>query len=694
VKYYNEMKSRPFKIPDHLKNNFRSAVGVQHSLRMAMKEFRSELPLLPLSTITKASRAHIRAFFQLPNLLSPNDPRLEPSLRKNFFKTVFDPASKEYAEYLEDRLFVLDRSLEARRNYLLTEEREKVEKAIREHKEKIRIEELRDFESKRFKPEDVEVDRILDGEIDTQLVKVDSHVVLSPKGVVKMTSLPGKMPRFVDLTGQELANYICYNLLNAEQALQMFTQSEENKELDSNNKARLIQKIVILKPENAKDYRLIRLIASLDVEELSKKNVVSTIWAIGKLYQVVPKSIKTVYSSLLSVFEALIPKCNSMNLAYACEGLSSLQDLNPNITEQIITRAITILDGISLPDKPKNTEVSQINIPIAGFSFYYGSTDMTLPQTPFPSVALFKLLRFLQHAQAPIIPYIYKKSAQLINSLSLYELDKNLLIEGITVFSALSEAQLADEDIKKCVLNMSQLVLAYYEQLSIKEVCKIAEVIMTTKTFHVASWFKILELRAFEVLSQRENVGSFLQVAETFVRYYIAILYGRDVRIEPLVFIYEKFPVENLVFDKIYEYTRSQYIPGPVLNKIAKILGMVGYSINTTNDFKVESIIAASVQQHNHEGLQQIAMKDLLDSVSKSKSIEELCEFAAVLRKHKSNVNWKYFEELYLNNKDRIESQAHRIALAWAVRNKNIAYEEKLLTVTEDAMLKELRNTE
>ena len=276
AKFYNEVKERPVPIPNELKKNLRNSTSAQIALRKTIKEFRAELPMLSLVDIAKASRAHIKAYFEIPDIITPNDPLFEPGLRKNLLQDVIDPLVRLQKDYLEDRLFVMDKSVEARRNYLLAQETDKAEKAIRENKEKLRIENLKSLDTKKYLTQS-NVEGVLDGEINTQIVPFDEHTVLSFSGVVKMTSLPGKRARFVDLTHQELANYICYNLLSAEQALQMFVNSLENPNFHANTQAQLIQKLALLKVENTKDERLIQLITELNISELSKKNICNTL---------------------------------------------------------------------------------------------------------------------------------------------------------------------------------------------------------------------------------------------------------------------------------------------------------------------------------------------------------------------------------------------------------------------------------
>lgn len=697
AKFYNEIKTKPLNLPDELKKNLRNSTAVQLALRDSIKRFRAELPMHTLSEIVKASRAHLKAFYTIPNIVSPNDPQFEPGLRENLMKTVIDPEVRRQVEYQEDRMFMLDKSLEARRNYLLSKERDTVEKAIRAYNEVKRIEELKKTESKRFVPKTEQPELLLDGEIDTQLVPIDTHTVLNPKGVVKMTSLPGKRARFVDLTEQELANYICYNILQAEEGLQMFENSLENESFHSNIRARLIQKISIMKPENPKDYRLIKLISSLKIEDLSKKNLCNTIWAIGKLYESPPKSTEKTLKSLIERFDELIPNCNSLNLAYACEGLRNLKDKNKKLGQKICTRFIDLMNSVTLPTEPINPEVPHINYPLQGHSFFTGSKDLTIPMSKVPSTAIFRVIKYLENVRIDkYLPYVYKKTAQLLNGLSMFELDRRMLVEGIIVYGKLGEVMLCDKDIKDCVLKMTQLALKQYDELTLKEVYKITEILMKTDSYRLSSWFKILELRSFEGIHSEEDPKTIENIARQFIRYYIAIAHGRDISLEPFIWIYEKFPTFTPLLNKISELTKTREFPSINRAKLAAILGISGYKISITKEKTFENIIAASIQGYPHEALEEIKTREeLVEIVNSTRGLFEICELAAVLAKHNCKTDWKYFEEFYENNKDIIKSQPHRIALAWAIKKKvEVTYDWNLITVTEDKMLKDIQNIE
>ncbi|OMJ70699.1 hypothetical protein SteCoe_31260 [Stentor coeruleus] len=697
AKFYNEIKTKPLNLPDELKKNLRNSTSVQIALRDSIKRFRAELPMHTLSEIVKASKAHLKAFYTIPNIVSPNDPKFEPGLRENLMKEMIDPEVKRQVEYQEDRLFMLDKSLEARRNYLLSKERDNVENAIRAYNEAKRIEELKIKGAKRFVPEAEQTELLLDGEINTQLVPIDTHTVLNPKGVVKLSSLPGKYPRFVDLTEQELANYICYNILNTEQGLQMFKNSIENENFHSNIRASLIQKLSLIKPENPKDFRLIELISSLKTEELSKKNLCNTIWAIGKIYETPPKSIGNTVESLKERFDEIIPICNSLNLAYACEGLRHIKDKNKKLGLKICSRFIDLMNSVVLPEVPINPEVPYLNFPPQGHSFFVGSKDLTIPTSKVPSIAIFKVIKYLENTGIDkYLPYVYKKTAQLINGLSLFEFDKNMLVEGIIVYGKLNEAMLCDKDIKGCLLKMTQLVLKQYDELTLKEVYKITEILMKTYSYHLSSWFKILELRSFEGIHSEQDPKIIENISRQFIRYYIAISYGRDISIEPFVWVYEKFTVFTPLLDKISEITKTRKIESVDRARLATILGISGYKISITKDKNFENIIAASIQGYPHESLDEIKTREeLVEIVNSTRGLHEICELAAALAKHNCKTDWKYFEEFYENNKDIINSQPHRIALAWAIKKKvQVNYDWNLVTVTENRMLKEIQNIE
>ena len=696
ARFYNEKPQRPIKIPEELKNNLRNAPSTQQVLRKSIKEFRLQLPLLSLTEISKLSKAHLKAFHFIPNIISSNDERLEPELRKSFFKSVLDPQFKIDLEYYEDKILVLDKSAESRRNYLLAKEAEEVEKALRANEEVKRIERLRDVEKIRFRPEVLLVDQVLDKEINNQVVEVDTHTVLSSKGVVRMNSLPGKMPRFQDLTGQELSNYVCFNLQNVEQALQMAVQSKENINFDSNMRAQILQKIVLMEIGEVKDNRLVELIDSIEINQLSKKNVANTLWALGKLHSVFPRRIKKAVEELTKRFVELVPVSNSMNIAYAVDGLKKLGIFESHLVESITNRFLTLVDSVKIPSKPNPSDVYYLNIPLQGHSYFYGGKDLTIPQTVVPGQAVFRVLRYLKNAgQVQILPLLYKKTAMMINSNSLYELDKNLLIDGLSIFSQLSEQQMIEPNIKKLVLNMSQLVLKYNQELTLPQVSLVSHSILRTKSFDLTAWFKVLQLKSFESAEFYKEPSELLPVCHNFVKYFVAVKHGRDLDIEPLAWIFNTFYVQDSLFNKLAELCESKKIPDEVLNTLGKYLGIVGYVVNTTTDNNAKAIIAASIQGYPHECLVEVGDELLKNIIKDINKYDEVCELAAVFRKHGTKVNWNYFEQFYLNNKDFITSQPHRIALAWSLGKKvEVEYESELLTKTEFKMLETFINPE
>lgn len=689
AKFYNEIKQRPVKIPEDLKHNLRNSSSVQANLRKSIKEFRSQLPLLSLAEIAKASKAHIKAYYDIPNLLSPSDPVLEKGLKKHLIKDVINPFLEVQREYFEDRLFVMDKSIEARRNHLLTLEAEKVEAAIRANKEKIRLENLQNLHTNRITPQP-QVEDILDGEINTQLVEADTHTLISYKGVVKLNSLPGKRPRFIDLTNQELNNYICYNLSSVEQALQLFENSLDNPNFTGNTKSRLLQKIALLKKDPLTQKRLEGLINSINIEDLSKKNLCNSIWALSMLYKAIPNSILGTYKALVLKFKELIPVCNSMNLAYVCYGLKRFGEFDEDISNKILDRFLELIDDIEIPSTPKDFNVPHINIPMTGHSLYFGSKDFTVPTTKTPAYAMFKVLEYMQNTSPAALPYLYKRCAQLINSINMFELDKTQLIQGISVFNSAAEGLKYDPDIKDCILNMAQLVLKYYDGLSIKEVNLVCKAVMDIRGFKYTSWFKLLALRAFECV-ENTSPNEFLDTVECFTRYFVAVSYGRDLQIEPFAFLFDTFPVADPLIDKFYRLGSSMEMPNDVRSKVAVCLGLMGYSAAVPIENTLGSFVAASVQGLDIDLLKKIDLKNLISMVGSSKNYDDISKFVAVAFKHRTSLKWTYFYEFYNNNKQFITSQPSKIAFIWALKkNIQFEYEDKLLTVTEKKMIDEI----
>jgi hypothetical protein len=511
-----------------------------------------------------------------------------------------------------------------------------------------------------------------------------------------MSHKPGKMATFNDLTGQELGNYICYNLENAEQALQMYKNADLNENFDSNLRSKMVQKFVYLEKINPKDYRLIQLINSIKVESLTKKNLANLFWSLGELYKEVPSSLSETFEKLLKRFIELIPVCNSMNLGYAAQGLGRLKVSNPQLVQGMISRFTYLLDSVEIPKVPKPGTVSYLNLPISGHSFFYGSKDLTIPQSPVPVPALFKMMRFLKkNRQFDVLNYYFQKGSSIINNLSLYELDKFLILEGLKIYSALNEQQLLNENIKKCIVNMSHLALSYYQEFSLNEVALVAQSLIRTKSFRLTPWFRVLQLKTLESAEFFTNPEDLLWVSQEFVKYHVAVKHGRDLDMEPLAWIFNEFQVEQPLFNRISEICDSKDFEAEILNQFGKYLGIVGYVVSTTNESTASSIIAAAVQQYPHPLLSEIPDETLLSLVKPLKKFEEICELAVVFRKHNTKLNWSYFETFFQNNHEQIKSQAHRIGLAWSLSKQvEVSYTLELLTKTEYWMLKSFKPPE
>ena len=587
----------------------------------------------------------------------------------------------------------LDRSVEARRNKLLAKEAEEVEKALKAHEEMKRIEKLKDIEKLRFKPDALEVDQLLDGEITSQVVVQDSHTVLSSKGVVVLNKTPGKMATFNDLTTQELSNYVCFNLDKYEQALQMFDHAKLNPAFDANTRAKLVQRCAMMEKKDAKDFRMIQLVQSIEVKDLSKKNLANLIWALGGLYEAVPKSLAQVFAKLLERFVELVPVCNSMNLAYAAQGLGNLKVQNDDLANLIASRFTSLMEAVEIPKTAKPATVSYLTVPVKGPSFFYSAQDLSIPQTLVPAYSLLKVLRFLKKSRkTDLLPYFYLKSAQIISNLSLYEFDKIMLLDGLQLFASLPEQQLANESIKKCVTSLAHLSLSYYQEFTVSQVSLVARALVRTKAFRYTAWFRVLQLKGFESSEFFKDPRDLADLAEHFVKYLVAVKHGRDLDVEPLVWLFHKLYVENTLMNRLAGICDNRDLPDEALNRLGKMLGIVGYVVSTTNDFTFSSIVAAAAQEYAHPALVEISDQEVVEIVKKLNRYEEVCELAAVFRAKGTKVNWKYFEVFFENNAKMIRSQAHRIALAWALgTDVEVEYDEETLSTTEFEMLSQIK---
>ena len=267
-----------------------------------------------------------------------------------------------------------------------------------------------------------------------------------------------------------------------------------------------------------------------------------------------------------------------------------------------------------------------------------------------------------------------------------------MLLDGLQLFSTLSEQHLANQSIKNCIMNMAHLSLSYYQEFDVSQVSMVARALVKTKSFRYAAWFRVLQLKAYESSQFFKEPRDLADLAESFVKYLVAVKHGRDLDFEPLAWLFHKLYVENTLMNRLADVCDNRDLPDDELNRLGKVLGIVGYVVSTTNDFSFGSIVAAAAQEYSHPALEVIADQELMDIVKKLQRYEDVCELAAVFRVKGTKVNWKYFEVFYENNAKLIRSQAHRIALAWSLdKDVEVDYDEETLSKTEYEMLTHIK---
>lgn len=531
AKLYNERPHKPIKIPHQLRQNLRSQAQVRLALRQAIKEAKANFPHIPLSDLAAASKAEVKAFYKIPEIISLEDPKIEKPIRNYFKKEIFDTEVKDQSEYLESNLFLNDKSIESKRNVLLVEESEAYLKQYKLEKEEKRIKEL---EAKIVKfPELPPIDDILNNistENDTTQ-EVSTHVtdrkLLSFKGVLDFKTGTGKYPTFNQLSKQELKNYAVHNLQTVEQALQMAASTQPSDTYDSSVRILIVQKLVELEAVDLKDKRMYELVSGIDAFQLGTKDVCDTLWALGKIYgQNSPKFAVRLRDSLKIQFLNYLPKLNSMNLAYACKGFYLMQVYDQDIADGIMQRLSEIIELVPmLPNKTPLLDPPIFNIPLKGHSLFYGYQDLTIPKTILPAKAVVWTLKYLSNSPADLtqINKAYAKCAELVYNNSLYELSRYQLLEAIGLYGSIKQPVILEGSVVKFIKALAKCLRKYIDKMSLSELCTLGHASMNCGDYGATSMFRAIELKAKELLGTDQTEEDVEKFQKMLKKYYDVI---------------------------------------------------------------------------------------------------------------------------------------------------------------------------
>ncbi|CAG9335392.1 unnamed protein product [Blepharisma stoltei] len=523
VTLYNAKKQRQAKIPNELRQNIRNNYQIREALRKSIKALKNQFPHVPLADLAKASKAEIKAFYKIPEVISPNDPAIEKPLRKYFIQEIINPASEQHREYLESNLFLNDKSIESKRNVLLVEEAKEFEKNIRLENEMKRRKALAEKIVK-F-PELPTVDQILNGEESTEITtQMPERSLISSRGIVDLRTGTGKYPTYNELSKQELKNYVVYNLRELEQALQMAEYTKPSETYDSSVRVLMVQQIAKLKAEGLRDPRMYHLVQGIDVSVLGSKEVCDTIWAIGKIYKDnPPKFINVFKEKLKERFLQYLPKLNSMNLAYASKGFALLQVYDMNIADGIMQRFSEIVKQVPMiPNRNPLADVQTFTIPVQGHSLYFGYKDRTIPSNPLPLSAAVWTLRYLKLTNADRYEFsnCFRLCAELMYNNRMHEVNKRSIIEAMLVFGHSRKAKVTEEPVVKLIKGLGRKIRPYIQELELKEIIIVGHALMNCGEFGVTSLFRGLEKKITELLGIDQDPGHIKRVKDMLKRYY------------------------------------------------------------------------------------------------------------------------------------------------------------------------------
>ena len=693
---YNEIKHKPRayeRIPENLKSSLRFTQNVRLAHRTGLKALKRQLPHVSLSNLAKASKQQIKAFYKIPSLSSPNDPSLEKPYRRALIKQGINPAVEEQKEYLQENLFLLDKSVESRRNVLLAQETEAFEKALRAHKEQQRIEEVRKRDPRVILGTkytgNVNIDQLLDGvEVEETLPAMPSPNRVSEKGVVHLKTAD---PSELDQT--TASNYICFNLLSSEEAIGFAQKFQMN----PSNSVLFFSKLATFSDSSQHIESFHDLLKELNTSSLTKKETCDLIWSLGNIYQHKTSFLKRKIEPLVEQFKKLIPQCNSMNLAYATEGLKKLQVLDEDLLDRVLTRTLQIAETVTLPETPLSINPSVYNPKPSSHSLYSGFTDLTIPRYSLPSFPLVKILDYLQSSPraSPLTNYLFVRAAVIINYLGVPELDTKGIVQAIDIFGNLPEGVAHREEVKEV---MDKLVTraSDIEYFPLNSVWKLGKSLMNTGGFSYGGFFRKLEHLAVEGIGIQQEAQDLLKVTEVMTRYYIATTYGRDLQLEPFLWTNFSPTLRSAFHDRLFSLLDS--IVDPIIfSRLAYYLVMLGYPVKPLYHPNPYALVVAYIKNQPSfliENLHKLSKQ----VISNCETIQDFSYAAVGFSVLGLDFEKEFFKEFYLKNQENFPELSYKIAFAWALKDQVTSdfesVQQNLLTKTDKTLLSQISNSQ
>lgn len=670
AKMYNELKpnlrSRD-KLSPELKKSIRLSTKITTGLEKQIKDAKKSDAFVPLSTYTKASKKDAQHKLKPPVYVTAKDPDLEGRIRKSYVKEVVRPAIQSYSRQMKADVFILDRSEEAIKNRILTKETEEAERALIKQKEQERRKSIPSKDPQTIlglRTAENEVPKLTSTAIATTGEQLELRVgeTTSVKGTVDLSGRSEGVLRFSDLSHKELANYICYNLQNEEETLQLFKYSRESSQYDSNLKAATLQKLALLSHKDiSEDPRALDCIRDINngIEDLTDKNLCDTIWAVGKLLgpkRERPQVVVWLVQKAIVEAQKRWENFNAMNIGYLVRGLDYLKVYPPALVEATLDKLGFFVEICEQIDDSKGiSSVKYYPSELTGFSFFYGFTDYTIPRTPLPARAVDFIARFLiDSGKTEECRRTLQRAAQVTRKLNLYEVDTNRTISMLKTFTR--DPQLGTSLEVRALVESLMHYLDVETVTSLDQITSVIQGLLNTNLVRLSGLLDNLVSKSSQLVgSSAENPEVVCQTSRAIARYLWMVNRGIDIKAEPHYWMLPCITLKHLTIDKLLDFTDSNTLNPNKVFPIIEDCCSLGYRLEGLN-----------LEQSYECLLAQAVIRD--DSlVHPKRYTNELTEILALIHLDQTHsIDAEQFASLILFNRQHFTNK-DLIPAAWAL---------------------------
>lgn len=623
ARLYNPVKQR---LRSDQKIRYKSRFGesskIKASVAQALDVYKAGIKPTLLSKALEKTAKELMATDKPISFKTSSDPGLEPQIRKFMVTKGVTAVGEAHKAYMQENLFLLDQSVEARRNVMLVEELENYQKKLRDHTEVIRRKVLQEKEAKTelVKGKEDSVDLLLTrmsslaiestappSDQSTSLVPTNTpaapsssprlihttSALISSKGVIDLTGRTTGKLTFTHFTHRELGNYICYNLLSTEEALALFTSARESDQFDVNLGANIVQKIAVLKDEGAvsvvKDKRFKDLLGDIhrEITQLSNKNVADTMWAIGEIYKGKREPgplVDHLIHSLCDLVCARIKTLNGLNLAYICDGLFALKLHLPAVTENTIIRLEEILgicDQMSGGEREKEIDPWRYQITTEP-SLFYGYEDRTIPRFPLTVQALDLLTRYLA-----LYPYYDTTSDKVALLTRCASVISRSLISELTLNTAISlfrtygrdEILAVRPEVQVLFSHMATAIFPQLFSLDLAQTSEVTQAVLNAGLYRVSKLYEELELRAKAVLASG-RADDLVNSLKVWGRLEYAFANGIDPGVDLAYFLLPTNPVMGSIPQEYLRIINEFPLSDSQQLEVAQVFALLGHRLD------------------------------------------------------------------------------------------------------------------